>query len=220
MKKFQIILLMVISSVVGIGIGYWGKTYITKPVKAEPEKTLEEKILSWIISDKNPENEIKAKEVKFPVSLFPADSVNRYFSEDEYESTIADKYKNKTIIADEIDLDDDGQPELLVYSGHGNRNVTYDIFKKINGKWQECGSIGGVNYFFVKHNGKTGAFEKWALGYAGASYSFYQFVDGEQKEIISFVVDGREKTDDGKKDKIIIELRTDNNFMKKQHKLN
>ena len=209
MKKLWLAVVMGIMFVAGIGIGFFAAKRSAAPPskKTEHEPTLEEKMMGWIVNNKFPESPVKEKCVSVPVSLFP-NGYGRY----------ADTVTDGKIPVTEIDLDDDGQPEWLVYTGSGNRNTTYDIFKKRDGKWQLCGEIGGAGYFPVKYKGRTGILTKWGLGYGRDVYSYERFVNGKWTEIISFDVDGGKDSIPGKPDEIIIKLKTLNNFMKSQYR--
>ena len=181
-------------------------------VTTECRKSLEEKMIFWMVNDIYPEPQVKSKLIRIPLSLFPEDYKKRYLNDGK---KVADGEK---VTVDAVDLDDDNQPEYLLFTGSGNRNISYDVFKMDNGKLKLCGGIGGVEVVIIKHNGKTGVFSKWGLGYACASYSYDQLINGEMKSVISFLVDGSAKTIPGKNDKITIELETSNNFMKKQYR--
>ena len=116
MKKLWWAVVMGIMFVAGIGIGFFAAKRSAAPPSPKPEReqTLEEKMMGWIVNNKFPESPVKEKCVSVPVSLLPK-------GYDRYGGTVTDV----KIPVTEIDLDDDGQPEWLVYTGSGNRNTTY-----------------------------------------------------------------------------------------------
>lgn len=207
--KLQLAVAMGIVFLAGIGVGSFSARRPVAPPPEKPacERTLEEKMMDWIVNNTVPESPVKEKTIWVPFASLPENY-------DRYDGTAEDGKLPVT----EIDLDDDGQPERLVYTGSGNRNTTYDIFKKRDGKWQLSGTVGGTGYFPVKHNGRTGIFTRWGLGYAHTVYSYAQFVDGKWTEVISFDIDGRKDSTPEKPDEITIKLKTGNNFMKNQYR--
>ena len=204
MKKMRFVALGGVLFIIGVVAGIFSAT-LFKNDRAEYEHTLEAKMMYWMVNDIWPDPQVKGKEIELPASLFP----------EEYE--ILSRKTNKKVNATAIDLDDDSQAEYLVYSGTGNRNATYDIFKMVNGKLKECGSVGGVDFVVIKHNGRTGIFSKWGSGVACASYIYEQLVNGKMKTVLSFEVDGSKASVPGKNDEMTIRLETSNNFMKKQY---
>lgn len=210
MKKLTATVFTGIIFAAGVGVGILGTGHFAKKetVKPEPERTLEEKMMYWMVNDIYPEPQLKKRSITVPISIFPKDYDNYYLS----QST------DGTFSVDALDLDDDNQPEYIVYSGSGNRNVTYDIFKIYDGQLQHCGSTGGIDFVVIKHNGRTGIFSKWGGGYARATYSFSQLVKGKMETVISFYVDGSGKSIPGKNDEMDIVLSTKNNFMKQQYR--
>jgi len=176
-------------------------------------KDLEEKMLYWIIYDTWPEREIAEKYTEVPAADFPQDYMKNNF----YRNCSGNELD--TIGVSEMDLDDDGLPERLVYSGSGNRNCVRDLFKKINGKWQYIGIIGGIDFVPLKYNGKTGIFSKWGNGFACASYSFQQIINDRLVTVIDFDIDGSAQSVPGKLEEIVITLRSNNNFMKNQYQM-
>ncbi|MBR2345432.1 MAG: hypothetical protein IKA71_06575 [Lentisphaeria bacterium] len=210
MKKLTATVFTGIIFAAGVGVGILGTGHFAKKetVKPEPERTLEEKMMYWMVNDIYPEPQLKTPSITVPISIFPKDYDNYYLS----QST------DGTFSVDALDLDDDNQPEYLVYAGSGNRNSSHHIFQKRNGKWQLCGEISGTYYVPVKHNGRTGFFSKYGNGYACATYSYHQLIDGKLTEIISFSVDGSKKSVAGKNDEMDIVLSTKNNFMKQQYR--
>ena len=212
MKKVKFVLfsgvLLIVGAIGGICSANLFRINVSG-TETEYGHTLEEKMMHWMVNNVDLESQVKSTEIEIPVSLFPEDYDNEYCDL---------KGKDKKISVTAVDLDDDNHVEYMVYSGSGNRNSTYDIFKMYDGKLRHCGSTGGVNVAVIKHNSYTGIFSKWALGAASASYSFHRLVNGRMEEIISFAVDGSEASTPHKNDKITITLQTSNNFMKKQCK--
>ena len=128
------------------------------------EGTPKSKIMEWIISDEPPATNVKMLSKQIPCAEVPP----QYVDDNATQMT-----------AGEIDLDNDGIVERIVYTGSGNRNNSYVVLKKSGSKWIECGSLLGIDIVPVKRKGKVGIFCKAVMGHDAATYSFCE-LRGEQ----------------------------------------
>ena len=137
------------------------------------EGTPKSKIMEWIISDEPPATNVKMLSKQIPC----AEVQPQYVDDNATQMT-----------AGEIDLDNDGIVERIVYTGSGNRNNSYVVLKKSGSKWIECGSLLGIDIVPVRQNGNVGIFCKTGSGYGNASYSYHELRSGKLVELLDIRV--------------------------------
>ena len=91
-----------------------------------------------------------------------------------------------------VDMDGDGQKEMLVYNGlNASSGEGWTVMRKREGRWSACGEIFGV-IRFLPHSGRTGLLVESPCGWSYADWSYYELGKGGLREMFSIGVEYRQ----------------------------
>ena len=131
--------------------------------------SLETKMLQLVVNNIIPQGSLGKLE-KIPLAKLPKEMHPTYLD---------DAIKQVHVI--KFDINNDGEKEWFVdyYGNHGNNSEGYDVFTRHKGKWQKCGDLQGLYITPMKHNGRTGIFQKYRCGGFTRIYTFYELIEGK-----------------------------------------
>lgn len=124
--------------------------------------------------------EMKSKEILF--SQLPTECAA------EYDPILREERKAVSTNVIRIDLDGDGKPEMLVWTGDGgSAGEEWSVMRQNGSKYIRIGQVFG-RLFALPSSQFRGLLVCTPCGWDQASWSFYQFQAGKLEKIIEFEI--------------------------------